>query len=204
MPSAVRTVSDAPAAVDPPAAAERSDATLLGLYAVSDPEGTAAFVTRFQGRVFGLARTIVGESHAAEDVAQEAFVRIWRHADAFDPRRGSVSTWALTITRNVAIDALRARRPVIAAPEDLAGLPLTSERDPADVTVLHDDIGRLRGALARLPVEQRRAVVLAGVWGVTAREIAERDGVPLGTAKTRIRVAMTRLRDALVRDEPAT
>jgi RNA polymerase sigma factor (sigma-70 family) len=202
MPTLVRTAHEPPPPNERVGAAERSDDVLLGLYALSDPEGTAAFVSRFQRRVFGLACTILGESRAAEDVAQEALLRVWRHADAFDARRGSVTTWVLTITRNLAIDALRARRSVTVAPDELADLPLTSEPDPAQVTVLHDDIGRLRAALARLPVEQRRAVVLAGVWGVTAREIAERDDIPLGTAKTRIRIALTRLRDTLLRDEP--
>lgn len=180
----------------------QSDATLLELFALSDPEGTAAFVQRYQRRMFGLAHTIVGESRAAEDVSQEALLRVWRLAGAFDGRRGSVTAWVLTITRNLAIDALRKRRSVTVAPDELAALPLTSERDPAAVTVLNDDIDRLRTALHRLPLDQRRAVVLAGVWGVTAREIAERDGIPLGTAKTRIRIAITRLRDALLRDEP--
>jgi RNA polymerase sigma factor (sigma-70 family) len=197
-----RTTPETNAPAETAAALEHSDATLLGLFALSDPVGTAAFLSRYQRRVFGLACTVVGESRAAEDVAQEAFLRVWRHAEAFDPRRGSVTAWVLTITRNVAIDALRQRRSVTVAPDELADRPQTSERDPAAVTVLHDDIERLRTALDHLPVEQRRAVVLAGVWGVTAREIAERDGIPVGTAKTRIRIALTRLRDALLRDEP--
>jgi RNA polymerase sigma-70 factor (ECF subfamily) len=88
-------------------------------------------------------------------------------------------------------------------PDDLVGVS-GSDHDPGDVAVLSDDIHRLRAALMQLPEEQRSAVVLAGIWGVTAREIAERDGIPLGTAKTRIRIALTRLRDALVRDETET
>jgi RNA polymerase sigma factor (sigma-70 family) len=178
-----------------------SGETLLALYAMSDPEGAAAFIARFGRRVFGLARTIVGDSRLAEDVAQEALLKVWRHADAFDARRGSVTTWVMTITRNVAIDALRSRRPVTASPDDFADL-VGSHRDPADVAVLGNDIDRLRAALNRLPDEQRRAVVLAGIWGITAREIAERDEIPIGTAKTRIRTALTRLRDELARHEP--
>jgi RNA polymerase sigma factor (sigma-70 family) len=125
---------------------------------------------------------------------------VWRHADAFDARRGSVTTWVMTITRNVAIDVLRSRQSATAAPDDVANL-VGSHRDPADVAVLGSDIDRLRVALNRLPDEQRRAVVLAGIWGITAREIAERDEIPLGTAKTRIRTALTRLRHELARDE---
>jgi RNA polymerase sigma factor (sigma-70 family) len=180
---------------------EPSDEALLELYAISDPDASAAFVARFQGRVFGVACTILGDGRAAEDVAQEALIRAGRHAGAFDRRRGSVKTWLSTITRNLAIDAMRARRSIAVDPDDLTRLITTLERDPADVAVVHDDIDRLRDALTRLPEEQRRAVVLAGVWGVTAREIAEREGIPLGTAKTRIRTALGRLRDAM-REHP--
>jgi RNA polymerase sigma-70 factor (ECF subfamily) len=185
-----------------PAAPGPSDEVLLARYARSDPEGAPAFIARFERRVFGLARTIVGDPRAAEDVAQEALLKVWRHADAFDARRGSVATWVLSITRNVAIDAVRSRRSITLPPADFTGVA-DSERDPADVAVLGDDVERLRAALLHLPPEQRSAVVLSGVWGVTAREIAERDGVPLGTAKTRIRLALGRLRDALLVDEPA-
>jgi RNA polymerase sigma-70 factor (ECF subfamily) len=161
------------------------------------------FVERFQRRVFGLAFTILGDSRAAEDVAQEALLRAWRHAAAFDPRRGSVASWLLTITRNLAIDAIRLRRAVVLDPDDLLGLPLfASERDPADAAVVGADVDRLREALAGLPDAQRRAVVLAGVWGCTAAEIAEREGIPLGTAKTRIRMAMEKLRVTLVDVDP--
>ena len=162
----------------------------------------SAFVERFQRRVFGLAFTIVGESGAAEDVAQEALLRAWRHAARFDSRRGSVVSWLLTITRNLAIDAMRVRRPIALAPDDLFVLSApASGRDPGEVAVLYDDVDRLRDALTRLPSEQRTAVVLAGVWGLSAREIAEREEIPLGTAKTRIRAALGRLRVALANED---
>ena len=182
---------------------EPTDEALLALFAISDPDATAAFIARFQGRIYGLASTILGDGRAAEDVAQEALVRAWRHADAFDARRGNVKTWMSTITRNLAIDAMRARRSVSMDPHVVNDLVVSLDRDPGDIAVVHDDLGRLRVALARLPDEQRRAVVLAGVWGVTAREIAEREGIPLGTAKTRIRTALGRLRDILRDDDTA-
>jgi len=123
----------------------RSDEDLLAGFAASDPTASAAFVERFQRRVYGLALTVVGEPRAAEDVAQEAMVRAWRHGEAFDPRRGSVVTWLLTITRNAAIDALRVRRPVAIDPDDLIAItPPATGRDPADVVALHGDIARLR------------------------------------------------------------
>jgi RNA polymerase sigma-70 factor (ECF subfamily) len=182
----------------PPTLLGPSDEVLLAGYAASDPSASAAFVERFQRRVYGLALTVVGDPRAAEDVAQEAMVRAWRHGEAFDARRGSVVTWLLTITRNAAIDAVRVRRPVAIDPHDLIAItPPAAGRDPADVVALHGDLAHLRVALATLPEEQRRAVVMAGIWGLSGREIAEREGIPLGTAKTRIRTGLRRLRDAL-------
>ena len=179
-----------------------SDEALLAGMAAGDADAATAFVERFQRRVFGLALTIVGEHRAAEDAAQEAFLRAWRHAAAYDARRGSVATWLLTITRNASIDLVRVRRPVVTAPETLAAI---DERDwtadPADRSVVADDARRLHAALLRLSDEQRRAVMLAGLYGYTAREIAEIDDIPLGTAKTRIRTALIRLRGMLVREE---
>lgn len=135
----------------------------------------------------------------AEDVAQEAFVKAWRHAGAYDSRRGSVVTWLLAITRNQAIDAVRLRRPVAIDPEVILALPVEDTgRDPSDAAVVADDTARLRAAMVDLPSEQRRALVLAVFHGQTAREVAEQESIPLGTAKTRIRSAVLRLRAALV------
>ena len=140
-----------------------SDDALVAGLAAGDTDAASAFVRRFQRRVFGLARTIVTDDRAAEDVAQEAFVRAWKHADAYDPRRGSVVGWLLTITRNLAIDSVRVRRPLAIDPAALVGLDRASEdRDPHELAQLGDDTARLRLALARLPEEQCRAIVLAG------------------------------------------
>src|SRR5436853_595095 len=96
-----------------------SDDALLAGMAAGDPEAAHAFVARFQRRVYGLAYTIMGDAGAAQDVAQEAFVRVWRHAGIFDERRGSVTSWLLTITRNLAIDAMRVRRPIAIDPDTI-------------------------------------------------------------------------------------
>ena len=177
------------------------DDALLAGFARSDPVTSTAFIARFQGRVYGLALSILRDARAAEDIAQEVFVRAWRHAAVFDARRGSVATWLLTITRNAAIDSLRVRRPVTVDIDDLLALPPgVSPRDPADAAILAADSQRLREALARLPESQRRAIVLAGMWGLSASEVAELDQIPLGTAKTRIRIALRRLRVAFLRD----
>jgi RNA polymerase sigma-70 factor (ECF subfamily) len=178
-----------------------SDEALLSGLGSGDKAAAAAFVRRFERRVYGLALSIVRDSAVAEDVAQEALTRAWRHAQAYDARRGSVITWLLTITRNLALDSLRMRRPNVTAPDALLELVGTSrERGPAEEAVAADESRDVRAALARLPVDQRRALVLAVFGGRTAREIAEEEGIPLGTAKTRIRAGLLKLRGALANE----
>ena len=178
-----------------------SDDALLAGLATGDPDAAAAFLQRFQRRVFGLAVTIVGDPRAAEDISQEAFVRAWRHAGAYDSRRGTVATWLLTITRNLAIDAVRVRRPVVIDPDSILAMDLSAGGPlPDELAALRDDADRLSAAMAQLPVEQRRALVMAGLLGHTAREVSEAEGIPLGTAKTRIRTALLRLRSALTEE----
>jgi len=180
---------------------ELPDPELLARVARSEAAAAEAFVKRFERRVFGLAVTMLGDPRAAEDAAQEAFLRAWRHASTFDPRRGTVLTWLLAITRNVVIDSIRLRRLVPVDPDDtLIGSIAQPGPGPDEAALIRDDVARLRRAVSRLPEAQQRAVVLAGVWGLSAREIAEREGIALGTAKTRIRLALRRLRVALVRE----
>jgi RNA polymerase sigma factor (sigma-70 family) len=174
-----------------------SDEALLAGLAAGDRDAAAAFLRRFQRRVYGLALTIVGDPATAEDVAQEAFLRAWRHAATYDPRRGRVVTWLLTLTRNVAIDVIRLRRADPLDPDVLAArLQLQADHDPAAPSPIAER-ERLRQALATISAEQRRAVVLATYFGRTSLEIAELEDVPLGTVKTRIRVGMLKLREAL-------
>jgi RNA polymerase sigma factor (sigma-70 family) len=180
-----------------------SDEALLAGLAAGDRDASAAFVRRFQRRVYGLARTIVGDPGTAEDVSQEAFVRAWRYASSYDARRGTVLTWLLTIARNVAVDRLRLRQPEPLDPDVLASkLQLQESRVALDEHAGVADREELRTALATLPGEQRRALLLAAFFGRTAAEVAELEAIPLGTAKTRIRTALNRVRDRMeVRDE---
>jgi RNA polymerase sigma factor (sigma-70 family) len=172
-----------------------SDESLLAGMASGDTDSAAVFVRRYQARVYGLAYSVVGSSAIAEEVAQEAFLRVWRHAAAYDPRRSRVSTWMLTITRNLAIDAIRLRHELPIDPHLLtASLTTRSGAAPAPG---FEDIDLVRTALRELPAEQSTSIVLSAFYGLTAREIAEREGIPLGTAKTRIRRGLARLRDAL-------
>jgi RNA polymerase sigma factor (sigma-70 family) len=177
-----------------------ADDALLAGFGMGDAEAATAFVRRHQARVFGLARSIVGDSALAEDVAQEAFVRAWRHAGAYDVRRGSVLTWLLAITRNLAIDALRLHRPAPVDPTTIADFDLRAGGQPdgpGAAAEVSTEMDRLRSALADLPEEQRRAVVLAALCGRTAKEVGESEGIPLGTAKTRIRTGLIRVRHAV-------
>ena len=164
--------------------------------AAGDTGSAAVIVRRYQSHVFGVALAVVGDRSTAEDVAQEAFTRAWRHAGVYDPRRASVSTWLGSITRNVAIDTVRVRRPTPTDPAVLTEvLGMSLEPDPANAAEASSEQVRLRAALARLPEPQRRAVVLAAIGGRTAAEVGELEHIPIGTAKTRIRAALLRLRD---------
>jgi len=167
--------------------------------ALGDQAAAVTFVRRYQKRVFGLAFSMLGDTGVSEDVSQEAMVRVWRHAPVFDPRRGSVASWVLTITRNLAIDALRLRRAVPTDPNEFAATALLSsvEHNPEDAVPRDDARNVVGAALAALRPEQRRAVVLAAVYGRTAAEISEAEQIPLGTAKTRIRTALLRMREAI-------
>lgn len=182
-----------------------SDEALLAGLAVGDRDVGAAFVRRFQRRVYGMALSVVSDPSLAEDVAQEALLRAWRHAAVFDPRKGSVTTWVLSITRHLAIDALRMRRALPTDPGLLVGLLVASgAQGPEDTAVASDSASHLRTAIRGLPAEQRRALVLAAFAGHTAQEIALSEGIPLGTAKTRIRSAMGKLRTVLVQERGST
>jgi RNA polymerase sigma factor (sigma-70 family) len=173
-----------------------SDESLLAGLGSGDRGAAAAFVERFQRRVFGLTRSILRDRGAAEEAAQETFVRAWRHASAYDPRRGTVAAWLLTIARNVSINMLPARRFDPIDPEVLLAMEARRPHDEGS-SLQEVDLEPLREALLRLPEGQRRALVMAVFYGYTAKEMSELDGVPLGTAKTRIRSAMMKLRAEL-------
>jgi RNA polymerase sigma-70 factor (ECF subfamily) len=175
-----------------------SDEALLAGMAVGDGEAAVTFVRRYQRRVFGLAASMVDDRGIAEDIAQEALLRAWRHAPVFDVRRGSAATWVLTITRNLAIDAIRQRRAVPTDPDELLSFArATGERSAEEITMSANLSDAVRQAMAALPAEQRRALVLAALYGHTAADISISESIPLGTAKTRIRAALQKLRSSL-------
>jgi RNA polymerase sigma factor (sigma-70 family) len=171
-----------------------TDETVVAAMAAGDTDAAALFVRRFQARVYGLALTMLRDPSLAEDVAQDTFLRAWRHAATYDARRGQVATWLLTIARNAALDRARLRSAVPVDPDVIAAELDRGQRE--DGLGAGDRID-LRSAVAALPADQRRALVLAMYGGRSAREIAELDGIALGTVKTRIRAAMTKLRATL-------
>jgi RNA polymerase sigma factor (sigma-70 family) len=176
-----------------------SDELLVAGMAGGDEYAAAAFVRRYQARVHGLALTIVRVPALAEDVAQEAFVKAWRHATTYDARRGTVATWLLAITRNAAIDAIRYRHDDPMDPDLLlALLTVRVDRAPGDDVEASLE---LRAALAELPPEEARPIVQMTFYGLTALEIATRDDVPVGTVKSRVRRGLRTLRRRMgVRD----
>src|SRR5262249_38819493 len=126
-----------------------SDEALLAGMAAGDRDAAAAFVRRFQHRVVGLAVTMLGDPAQAQDVAQEAFLRAWRNGSTYDPGRGSVPTWLLTVTRNLAIDSLRAQRarpadPVAAFDQDEGGREHASADRPDMLAEAHEASERVR------------------------------------------------------------
>ena len=177
------------------------DEALLAGFVSGDPDATRAFLQRFRGRVYGLAVAMLHDRAVAEDVAQEVFVRAWRHGPSYDPRLGTVSNWLLRITPNLAIDRLRRRRTEVETidPDVLVSLATSSTFPTAveDAAITSDMAAAVRAALAQLPPEQRRALILAAYYGRTAEEISGSEGIPLGTAKTRILLGLRKVRALL-------
>jgi RNA polymerase sigma-70 factor (ECF subfamily) len=179
----------------------QTDEGLLAGLGAGDAELAVAFVRRFQRIVFGVAVAVTSDPVTAEDVAQQAFEQAWRHASVYDSRRGSVRAWLTTITHNLAIDVVRARSAVPVDPDDLPVL-LAAMTDSAErLAVANDSAAGLRRALNRLPMPQARAVAMSGIYGMTARQVSVTEGIPLGTAKTRIRDGMQKLRAAFLPEE---
>ena len=177
------------------------DETLLAGLGAGDADLAVAFVRRFQRVVYGVALTVTRDPVTAEDVAQQAFEQAWRHAQVYDSRRGSVRAWLTTIAHNLAIDVLRARTSAPVDPADLPALLTAVTDTPERLAVARDSAAGLRRALGQLPGAQARAVAMAGIYGMTARQIAVTESIPLGTAKTRIRDGMLKLRAALLPED---
>lgn len=163
-----------------------------------DEEAFAELYDATAPRVFGLVLRVLRDHAQAEEVAQEAFLEVWRTCSRFDPVRGSAMSWLMTIAHRRAVDRVRSaqaqtrRDTAYQESTRAAGYDVTAEEAHRNL-----DATVVREALAELTQAQREALELAYFGGLTHREVAERLDLPLGTAKTRIRDGLTRLRDTL-------
>jgi len=188
-----------PAAV-PGSPAAIGDEELLAGLAAGRLEALDVLYERYKTMAYGIARRITGDDSLAEDVVQEAFLGAWRNADRYVAGRGSVKTWLLAIVHHRAIDAVRRRRPASELPEEADGMrtpePLTLPDVWGEVAG-RMDAGAVQTALTALPAPQREALELAYFGGLSQTEIAARTGVPLGTVKSRVRLALIAMRREL-------
>ncbi len=175
-----------------------NDAALMRAFASREPAAAGELFARFASRVYGLGVVMLGNDAAAEDLVQDTFVKLWRSAERYDPSRGKLETWVLLVARSLAIDALRRR--VLDARTVERSTPTSetaTDPSPEELVELVDLSERARRAMSDLTPGQRAALELAYFGGKTSAEVAELEGIPLGTAKTRIRSALLKLRTAL-------
>jgi RNA polymerase sigma-70 factor, ECF subfamily len=172
-----------------------SDAALIQRIVARDESALAAVYDRYAGMLSSVLNRILHDTNAAEEILQDIFYQLWRTAGNFDAGRGSLPGWLMVIARNRAISRLRRHNP--AGGEELVEntvvLPSTLESSMAQSEM----IGRVRGAMEKLPQEQRAALELAYFEGLTHSEIAAKTGDPLGTVKTRLRTAVETLKKNL-------
>ena len=175
-----------------------TDAALMRAFAAGDTAAAAELYRRFASRVYGLGIVMLGNDAAAQDLVQDTFVKLWRSAGNYDAARGRLETWILLVARSLAIDALR-RRVLDARVLERSGLRNEASEDPGpeDHAATADLSDRARRAMETLSDGQRAALELAYFGGKTSAEVAELEGIPVGTAKTRIRTALLKLREAL-------
>lgn len=171
---------------------------LIRRIGVGDRASFAEFYDKFSGLIYSTALRVLADPSDAEDVAQEVFFMLWEKAPMYDPARGKPLTWAITMTRNKAIDRLRSQqrrsRLMEEAREENGDCELTTDRQPTEDAEHTEENEILRSAVMKLSKEQREAIEMAYFKGLTQQEIAVRLHEPLGTVKARIRRGIVRLR----------
>ncbi len=175
-----------------------ADARLVRGMTAGDSAALGTFYDRWSGKVYAIAVSIVGVAADAEEIVQETFLQAWNQAERFDGTRGRPAAWILNIARSRSLDRLKAikrRREDVTDSFD-ASVPSEST-DPGEAIDSTNRSEAIKLAMEKLPEEQRRAVEMAYYGGLSQTEIAESTGQPLGTVKTRIRLAMQKLRDQL-------
>jgi RNA polymerase sigma-70 factor, ECF subfamily len=158
-----------------------------------DTESFCLLVERYQKPVIRMIANLINDRHACQDIAQEVFLAAYKKLASFDPERSSFSTWLFTIARNKSINAMRARRAMLAG----ATPDRMDSSDPADTLSRNELFARLDRALNALKPRHRRALVLAEFENLSYEQIAQIEGVRIGTVKSRINRAKSRLRLAL-------
>ena len=172
-----------------------ADAELIRRVARGDREAFAALYDRHGAILFGILMRILRNRAEAEDVLQEAFLQIWQRAGSFDEARGRVVPWLALVARSRALDRLRAR-----GVRERTASELAAEADvptPTTASIGNEDAPIVRRALGEIPEAQRSTLMLAYFEGLTQSEIAARQGKPLGTVKTHMRLGLIRLRELL-------
>jgi RNA polymerase sigma-70 factor, ECF subfamily len=181
------------ARADGPLLPREEERLVQGLLA-GEEDAIRTLYSRFGRPVYSMGMRILGSNEAAEELTQDVFVAAWRKAARFDPARGRLSTWLMTIAHNLAVDRLRrdtgVRRPVMVLVDEV---PETVRDGDEEVVLERDAAVR---ALSSLTDAERRLLARAYFRGLTAREIADADGIPLGTVKTRLRSALIKVRRA--------
>ena len=173
------------------------EAALLVRIREKDERAIEALYSRYSGPLYSLAYQVTGADRFAQDVVQEVFVAVWKDAARFDPSRGAVSSWLFALARHKAIDLVRKEQNVRKHTADV-DLDFHEADDDVDQEAwLRLRRDTVRAAIQQLPDAQRTALELAFFAGLTHVEVAERLDIPLGTAKTRIRTALLKLRDIL-------
>ena len=160
-----------------------------------DEAALAELYDRFGRIAFALAARVLRDRALAEDAVQDAFLGAWRTAAAFDPARGTVSTWLMTLVHRRAVDLVRREDRRKTEPLDEA--PVASGETTDERAAVREERRRVQAALVQLPLDQREALELAYYGGLTQSELAERLGVPLGTVKSRMFAGLAKLRDLL-------
>jgi RNA polymerase sigma-70 factor, ECF subfamily len=167
---------------------------------LSTPAGLAGAFREHARAAFAAAVRVLGDAAAAEDVVQDVFLTLWREPQKFDGARGSLRTYVAMMARSRALDRVRTRGARAAAVERLQheqGVGPRSEEAPDEAVLRRDGAARALRALRELPAPQREAVALSFAGGLSAREIAATTGVPLGTAKSRLRLGLVKARERL-------
>jgi RNA polymerase sigma factor (sigma-70 family) len=174
-----------------------AEKVLIERLSAGDETALADLYDRYARFVHGLAVRVLVDRHLAEDVTQEVFVILWEHPGRIDPGRGTLRGYLATLTRRRAVEAVR-REEARRRREARVPLAQTDVLDVADALLRSETAGRVRTAVDALPDGQRRALELAYFDGYTYREVADVLGIPEGTAKSRLRLALGRIADSLV------